>query len=211
VGSLRRWIAALVLVGIIVAVISISNRKKSGEGWEERGGAHNNLQDAYFVMVDKAHMKNRAIYDQAAHAFCPASKTGWPICQVVFYAPGDLVPPPGTQVSGAMIPEGYRRVLAIYATSQDGTPAAFGAWDCERAGEAGAPASALCGRIRAYFDAVSQLSLRASRSVGCGWARYDADIEGVRRFIQQVSDAEQRALYERTSALFYGSGSTRPN
>lgn len=195
----------------LVALKGQGPSQKSGVGWEARSSAHNNLQDTYFVVVDAAHVKDRATYDQAVQRLCPSSKAGWPICRVAFYAPNDPVPPASITPIGILIPEGYRRVLAIYSTTQDAAPGEIGVWDCERAGEAGAPAGALCGAVRTYFDAVTRLSLRASRSVGCGWPHYDADIEGVRRFIQQVPNNEQRVLYERVSALFYGSGSSRPD
>lgn len=113
--------------------------------------------------------------------------------------------------SGAMLPPGYTRTLALYSAGRDGSHGSFDKWDCERAGSSNAPVNALCGVVGVNFDAVAKLSLRASRSVGCGWTLYDADAEGVRSFIQKISNTEERELYQRTYNIFYGTGSTRPD
>ena len=174
-------------------------------------GTSNQLIDAYFVVVDDAHQRNRLTFETAAHKLCPVAKSGWPICQVSIYAVGNPVPPDNVNMKGILIPEAYSRVLAIYSTVQDGSPASWGSWDCQRAGSEGAPTSALCGNLRERFDAVIALSSRASLAVGCSWSKYEADVIGVRTYIESTRNSEERAMFTKNFNLFYRNGFSRPD
>lgn len=209
---MKKFVIGVVAVVVLLAVLgSISGGKAKSDGWQEVSKTSNNLTDAHFVTVDAAHMRSRSTFDAAAHKLCPTAKSGWPICQVYVYAPGDPTPPDNLEMKGIVMPVDYRRVLATYSTGQDGSPATWGNWDCQRAGEEGAPASALCGDLKNKFDSVASLAIRASRAVGCGWPRYDADADGARRYIQEIRNPEQRAMLKEAFDLLYGTGSSRPD
>lgn len=209
-------IKGILILGGVVFVLAIfgANQptipKAEQEGWRKGGVSRSEFHTLMFVEVDQAHMQNRVTYDRAVKWLCHTS-TVLPTCRIMFYAPGDPFPPANIQTVGLNIPAGYTRTLAMYSAERDGSPGDFHKWDCERAGTVGAPVTALCGAVGMNHAAVISLSLRASRSVGCGWPRYDADAEGVRRFIQQTTNFEERALYQKAYDLFYGSGSSRPD
>lgn len=211
--SSTRWLLA---IGIfVVAALSWAAKRDTipeieQMGWRQGGSTRSQFQTLMFVEVDQAHLQDRATYDRAINWLCHTSSAP-PNCRVAFYAPGDPFPPANTPPSGAILPPGYTRTLALYSAEKDGSRGSFDKWDCERAGSSNAPVGALCGTIGVNFDAVIKLSLRASRSVGCGWSLYDADAEGVRSFIQRISNVEERELYQRAYNTFYGTGSTRPD
>ena len=208
-----RW---LLTIGIsVVAILSWIAKRDTipateQVGWRQGGSTRSQFQNLIFVEVDQAYLQDRATYDRAIKWLChaPSAPSN---CRVAFYAPGDPFPPANTPTSGAMLPPGYTRTLALYSAEKDGSRGSFDKWDCERAGSSKAPVDALCGTIGVNFDAVAKLSLRASRSSGCGWNIYDADVAGVRSFIQKTSSVEERELYQRAYDTFYGTGSTRPD
>lgn len=214
--SVTRWTLMLLAMGAaIFAILSWAAtkdtfREKEQIGWRQGGSTRSQFQTLMFVEIDRDHLQDRTTYDRAVNWLCHSSSTP-PNCRVAFYAEGDPFPPANTPSSGAMLPPGYTRTLALYSAKKDGSRGSFDKWDCERAGSLNAPVSGLCGAIGLNYDAVTKLSLRASRSVGCGWSLYDADAEGVRSFIQKTSNAEEQEIYQRAYNTFYGTGSNRPD
>jgi len=148
-----------------------------------------------FVEIDAASAKDGAVYRDAAAQLChPGS-----CLQVGFFLPGDPAPPSGSrrdffQAGGWA---GYAPA-AIFMASSTG-PGDFTKWDCQKAGEADAPSSALCGQgAKAEYDAVLNLATRTGWTQGCGLSATDNDaiLEKYLRQVSTAKGAELRKAYD---------------
>jgi hypothetical protein len=159
---------------------------KSGDGWREVSSVDHGF--IRFVEVNKDHVKDGALYADAAKSVC-----GGVCFQVGFFAEGSAEPP---NMSRAEFFQqgGWKdyQPLAVYM----GRPGEFSKWDCDRIGAEGAPPTALCGDgAKAQFDAVLSLASRVGWTKGCGLPPTE-DEALVRKFIALPSQASHRGLLE---------------
>jgi hypothetical protein len=167
--------------------------RQEGKGWRVVDGLEDKDIEISFVQVDQASAHDPSVYRDAASKLCGSSRC----FQIGFFAPGDRIPP---RTSRAMFFKsgGWRdfQPAAIY-TRKD-----FTHWDCAKAGEEGAPLSALCGKgAREQYSAVLSLAARDGWVKGCGLPavnglkvidRFAADLPAERR--RQLFDTYQNAL-----------------
>ncbi len=160
-----------------------------GNGWRQTGGLDGDMIPFVEVSSDKA--KDGTIYREAIDKLCGLGRC----VQVGFFLAGDPIPPSGPRGdffrAGGW---GNYKPLAVYMGNE------FTQWDCERAGDAAAPQSALCGEnTREEYSAVLRLATRDGWVEGCGLPpfggrklveRYAAKLPEVRRS-QILSDYQQ--------------------
>jgi hypothetical protein len=166
-----RLAGAIVLIFTFLAMVGCNDEEKppANAGWRV-GGNPPNEQALRFVEIDSAKSQDRPTYDAAAEWLCHAHAHGRN-CGVAFLLTGDQIPPnDGSTVR--LVPLGgwdrYAEPLAVYWANDVGSGGKFSSWDCTRAGEQGAPATALCGSLKQINTAVLQLAGRVAWVEACG-------------------------------------------
>jgi hypothetical protein len=134
--------------------------------WREVGALENGA--IRFVEVDAASAKDGAVYQDAVQRACAGN-----CAQLGFFLAGDRQPP--TRISGStwMSAGGWGAYspLAVYTNADGGI---FTTWDCDRAGEEAAPASALCGEgAEEQHSAVLRIASREGWFHACGYPQTD--------------------------------------
>jgi hypothetical protein len=159
----KGWmIAGISIVVILIFLASIGPKGPvlaEGAGWKVVGGLDDGA--AYkFVEIEQTSSKDGAVYRDAASKLCGAGEC----VQIGFFLPGDQVPP--TTSRGTFFSNGGWVGYAPAAVF-DGKD--FVTWNCEKAGDDGAPLSALCGDgVSEQYDAVLALAARDGWVKGCG-------------------------------------------
>ena len=98
---------------------------------------------AQFVSVRREVVQDRSTYDAVVNQLCRDR----PICVVAFFLSGEQMPLGGD--SAKFTAQGgfaAYRPLAVWWSNRNTGVAGFTKWDCIRAGRAGAPPDALCGK-----------------------------------------------------------------
>jgi len=183
----------LALIAALGAIALSGCAPKTGAHWKEVGSIDGEF--IQFVEVDAASAKDGAVYRDAAAQLChPGS-----CLQVGFFLPGDPVPPSGSRRDFFQT-GGWASYApaAIFMASSTG-PGDFTKWDCQKAGEADAPSSALCGQgARPEYRAILDLATRTGWTLGCGLPATDNDtvLEKYLRGVSSVKRAELAAAYD---------------
>ena len=164
--------AALIIALIGVSGCNEDEKPPVDAGWRI-SGKPSKEQALRFVEIDTDKAKNRTIYDAASNWLCHTHARGR-LCVVAFLLPGSQIPPNDGSTIRVDPPGGwsrYSKPLAIYRHEQGASgQGSYNVWDCERAGEEGAPATALCGSLNQLYGAVLSLAsrVRAGEIKLCG-------------------------------------------
>ena len=196
--------AAILLISLFVLAGCDDERPPADAGWRASGSPSKD-QAMRFVVIDHSKSKDRASYNAAARWFCHDHQRGT-VCALAFFLPGDRLPPnDGSKVRVTPIGgwEKYSEPIAVYWA--DGAGGEFKEWDCLRAGEKGAPATALCGSLKQINNAVSKLAMRSGFARACKLPP-NSDEEKVRAYIGGIGNAEQQSMLQKTYDLLNGWG-----
>lgn len=163
--------------------------------WRSIGGL-GDQKTHRFVEVDPARAKQRSNYDEAAKSICK-DRPHNNLCVIAFFLPGDRVPE--RQPAAAFFKAGgwaNYAPLAIYSQNERTGAADFTHWDCDRAGEEGAPLAALCGPgIKDAYAAVQKVAARAGMAEGCNWPK-NQDASLTATYIAALANPERRTQFK---------------
>lgn len=196
-GSMK----GVILSTVAAAALSFAATSQA-DAWKQVGQISGGLPIA-IVEISPSLAQNRSTYDDAVRSLCVGRRP----CSVAFFLPGDRRPSSQTN------PEFYRAGgWASYSPVVLWTTDDYTKWDCQRAGAAAAPPSALCGSsssgvsFREAYSAILSLAGRANTAKACGWPPND-DAAIAQAYIASVTDAaKRRELQEGYNLMMRGKG-----
>ncbi|WP_138918517.1 hypothetical protein [Nitrospirillum viridazoti] len=156
--------------------------------WHVIGGLEAGVRSA-FIEVSPSAAKDRSAYDEAVAAVC-SGENG---CLVAFFLPGDKVPPnePMTKFLSEGGWNSYQPVAYWFNN-------AFTVWDCERAGDKGAPLNAMCGAfVRDAHRAILAVTSRTTLARFCGWGD-KGEVAKAKAYISKIRDPARREQFAST-------------
>ena len=122
--------------------------------------------EVQFVEVAKEKVQVHSTYDEAIASLYQVRE----ICLIGFYQAGDRIPASQGLRDFFINGRGFKDypTLATWWSNRNSGTADFTHWDCERAGVAGAPLSALCGKgLSASHGAVLTIAWTTAMGKAC--------------------------------------------
>ncbi|TWB10771.1 hypothetical protein FBZ89_13240 [Nitrospirillum amazonense] len=153
--------------------------------WQVIGGLEAGVRNV-FIQISPSAAKDRSAYDEALAAVC-SGESG---CLVAFFLPGDKVPP-NEPMAKFMSEGGWRNYHPVAYWFNN----AFTDWDCERAGDKGAPLNAMCGAfVEDAYSAILSVSSRTKLARFCGWGD-KGEVASVKAYISKMKDPARREQF----------------
>jgi len=195
----------LIAVGLAAAIWFIGQQQGGASApknaqWKVVGGLPDGVKTIY-VEMDPQYAKDRREYDAAVEHLCRDRQ----ICNVAFFLPGDRVPNQDSRTFFASGGWANYPVLASWWGNRNSGLFEFKSWDCRRAGEEGAPPSALCGEgVAEAYNAVLALAGRAGTGEACGWPKTN-DAKLAQTYIANIKNPGRQQVFKEGFDLFYPS------